>query len=55
MSVTTAIDAEWRWKRNHSIPDTGIAGIAKSMADFYLNNYDVTLNPNNEIFAFDGF
>jgi hypothetical protein len=30
-----------------------IAGIAKSMADFYLNNYDVTLNQYGN-FAFDG-
>jgi aspartate/methionine/tyrosine aminotransferase len=28
--------------------------IAKSMADFYLNNYEVTLNPNTEILPLMG-
>jgi aspartate/methionine/tyrosine aminotransferase len=28
--------------------------LRKSMADSYLNNYDVVLNPNNEILPFDG-
>jgi aspartate/methionine/tyrosine aminotransferase len=48
-AVKLAMDDE-----NASIPELSGLPNAKSMADFYLNNYDVVLNPNNEILPLMG-
>jgi aspartate/methionine/tyrosine aminotransferase len=48
-AVKLAMDDENAHHRVIKLPE-----LRKSMADFYLNNYDVVLNPNNEILPLMG-